>query len=153
MENTKTPNKVSKTVQNKPPSGLVAALDIGTTKVCCLIARPSAVSGLEVVGIGHHVSGGIKSGGIIDMDGAEAAIRATVETAEQMAGENIRDVHVNVSCGAPRSRLIASDVSIAGREVTDNDLRRVLDPAGLPASELLERQLLHTIPVGYSIDG
>lgn len=153
MDNTATPNKVSQTVHNKPVSGLVAALDVGSTKVCCLIARPDGALGPKVVGIGHHVSGGVKSGAIVDMESAEAAIRTTVEAAEQMAGENIRDVIVNVSCGNPRSRLIACDVSIAGREVGDGDLRRVLDPARLPEAELRDRQLLHTIPVGYSIDG
>ncbi|MBT3238677.1 MAG: cell division protein FtsA [Rhodospirillaceae bacterium] len=153
MDTTKTPNKVSSTTTNKPLPGLVAALDIGTTKVCCLIAKPGGEAEMEVVGIGHHVSGGVKSGTIIDMERAEAGIRSTVEAAEQMAGENIREITVNVSCGEPRSRLIASNVSIAGHEVTDNDLRRVLDIDGLPDSELQDRQLLHTIPVGYSIDG
>jgi len=153
MNKANTRNKVSRTTQNKPVTGLVAALDVGSTKICCLIAKPGGETGPKVVGIGHQVSKGVKSGGIVDMEGAEAAIRATVEAAEQMAGENIRDVYVNVSCGDPRSRLIASDVSIAGREVGDGDLRRVLDPAGLPEAELRERELLHTIPVGYSIDG
>lgn len=139
--------------QNKVRSGLVAALDLGSTKACCLIAKPVGEGGFEVVGIGHHISHGIRSGSVVDMEQTEATIRSTVEAAEQMAGENIRNVIVNVSCGEPHSKLIAYEVSIAGHEIGDNDLRRLLDPAGLPESEKHDRELIHLIPVGYSIDG
>ncbi len=148
---------------NTPPlktrSGLVAALDVGTTKVCCLIARagvdlgPYEPKGLKIIGIGHHVSGGLRSGTVVDLDETEAAIRATVEAAEQMAGENIRDVVVNLSGGEPESRLIAYEISIAGHEIGDGDPRRILDPAVLKNGLARERELIHTIPVGYSIDG
>jgi len=84
---------------NTPPlksrSGLVAALDVGTTKVCCLIARadvdlgPYEPKGLKIIGIGHHVSGGLRSGTVVDLDEIETAIRATVEAAEQMAGDSV----------------------------------------------------------------
>ncbi len=139
--------------QTNGRSGLVAALDLGSTKACCLIARPHSNGELDVVGIGHQVSRGLRAGSIIDMDMTEATIRATVSAAEQMAGENIRNVIVNVSCGAPRSRLIAYGVSIAGHEICDADLRRLLEPASLPESERQGRDILHAIPVGYSIDG
>lgn len=138
---------------SKVRSGLVAALDLGTTKACCLIAKPIHEGGFEVVGIGHQVSYGLRSGTIIDMERTEATIRSTVEAAELMAGENIRHVIVNVSCGGPASRLIAYEVSIAGHEIGDGDLRRLLDPTGLPEAEKNERKLIHLIPVGYSVDG
>ena len=85
----------NKTAPKRVRSGLVAALDVGTTKVCCLIARldpnggPAPEDRLKIIGIGHQVSHGLRSGAIIDLDETEASIRATVETAEQMAGENI----------------------------------------------------------------
>ena len=64
----------------KPRNGLVAALDVGTTKVCCLIARRGA-EGARVIGIGHQISQGVRGGSIVDMDAAEAAIRATFASA------------------------------------------------------------------------
>ncbi len=140
-------------------NGLVAALDIGTTKVCCLIARLDAQrslvpgDGLKIIGIGHQVSKGLRSGTIVDLDETEASIRSTVEAAEQMAGENISGVVVNLSCGQPQSRLIAYEISIAGHEIGDADLRRILDPSVLTNGLAKERELIHTIPVGYSIDG
>ncbi len=146
---------------NRPKSGLVAALDVGTTKVCCLIARPSVERGTygdtgpRIVGIGHHEARGLRRGTVVDLAEAEAAIRAAVETAEQMAGENISDVVVNLSGGKPRSRLLAYEVSIGGHEVGDSDLRRVLESGANMAEQSRdgEREVLHRIPVGYTVDG
>ncbi|MBC8338127.1 MAG: cell division protein FtsA [Rhodospirillales bacterium] len=148
-----------KTAPKRVRNGLVAALDVGTNKVCCLIARhePAAGTapedGLKIIGIGHQVSRGLRSGTIVDLDETEASIRAAVEAAEQMAGENISGVVVNLTGGQPKSRLIAYEVSIAGHEIGDADLRRILDPAVLTDGMAKERELEHSIPVGYSVDG
>jgi len=145
--------------QTRARSGLVAALDVGTTKICCLIAKPSVdrgpyeENGPRVVGIGHQVSKGLRSGTITDLDQIEDSIRATVEAAEQMAGENINEVIVNLGGGKPVSRLIAYEISIAGHQIGDADLRRILDPANLLDQQDADREVLHNIPVGYSIDG
>ncbi len=136
---------------SRTKNGLVAALDIGTSKICCLIAKNSEF-GPKIIGIGHHVSAGVRNGAVVDMDALETAIRATVETAEQMAGENIRDVIINLASGSVGSRLIAYEVSTAGHRIDEADLRRLLDPAAVPA-EQDGRERLATIPVGYSIDG
>lgn len=140
-------------VQAKARNGLVAALDIGTTKACCLIARAGRGEATRVVGIGHHASQGLRNGTLIDLDAAEATIRTTVEAAERMAGDNIRGVVVNVSTGAPRSCLIAHEVSVTGHAIGETDLRRILDPAGFSGSIPDEHDLVHIIPVDYAIDG
>lgn len=137
----------------KVRSGLVTALDIGTTKVVCLIARTGGDAGLQIIGMGHQLSRGIRSGTIVDMEAAADSIRATVEAAEQMAGENIHHVVVNLSGGEPRSRLIAYEISIAGHQIGDADLRQVLDPHVLNHGRPPEHELVHILPVGYSIDG
>ncbi|NQW01600.1 MAG: cell division protein FtsA [Rhodospirillales bacterium] len=144
---------------NRPRGGLVAALDIGSTKIGCLIAKPGAdatggkIQKARIVGIGHQVSKGVRSGIVVDMDSVEQAIRSTVEAAEKMAGENIDEVVVNINIGKPKSRLIAYEVSIAGHEIGDADLRRILDPQGLVENEPVGTEVIHNIPVGYSIDG
>ena len=140
-------------VQAKVRNGLIGALDIGTTKVCCLIARTGGAEGIRIVGIGHHASQGLRNGTLVDLDAAEATIRTTVEAAERMAGDNIRGVVVNVSTGSPRSRLVACELSVAGHEIGETDLRRILDPMGFAEQVHSEHDLIHTIPVGYSIDG
>jgi len=135
----------------KPRSGLVAALDIGTTKACCFIAQIEG-DNIRVVGIGHQKSRGLRAGAIVDMDAAEESIRGAVHAAEQMAGETIRDVFVNLSCGSPASQTVAVEVAIAGHEVGDADLRRVLGQ-GYLLNGGNDREIIHSIPVSYTIDG
>lgn len=142
----------------KTRSGLVAALDIGSSKVCCFVARigdaPSRLPtpSIRVCGIGHQVSRGVKAGKIVDLDQLEASILNAVHAAEKMAGETLRSVIVNLSGGTPASQTIGVEVSISGHEVGDTDMRRVLDQwRGLDEAD--DRDLIHTIPVGFAIDG
>ena len=69
--------------------GLIAALDVGTTKVCCFIARREA-TGPRILGIGHQVSRGVRAGQIVDLDAAATSMLNAVHAAEQMAGERDR---------------------------------------------------------------
>ncbi len=138
--------------QIKVRNGLIAALDIGSSKICCFIARVGTDGRASIAGIGHQASKGVRNGAIINMDAAEASIRATVETAEEMAGDNIRDVVVNVSCGEPQSRLVSYEVSIGGHEIGDADLRRILDAAAAKIEQSADREIIHAIPVGYRVD-
>ena len=135
-----------------PRGRLVTGLDVGTSKMCCFIARVGDEGRPQVVGIGHQISHGVKGGAIVDMEAAERAILATVHAAEQMAGETIRQVIVNVSGGYPASQTIGVEVDIAGHEVGDGDLRRALDH-GSHVNGGEDRRLIHSIPVGYTIDG
>ena len=140
---------------SKSRNGLIAALDVGTTKVTCLIAKAEtdAQGRPQVVGIGHQRSMGLKAGVIVDMDAAEAAIRATVEAAERMAGANVESAVVALSGGGLTSQLVAHETTIAGHEIGDADLRRMLDSSRLHADTPPDRRLIHALPVGYSIDG
>ena len=133
-------------------NGAIAALDVGTTKICCFIARADPSGTVRVVGIGHQVSKGVRAGAVVDMEAAEHSIRAAVEAAEKMAGETIREVIVNVPDGQPASHITRSEVSIAGREVGDGDLRRVLE-LGRVRPEAGEREVVQSIAIGYTIDG
>jgi cell division protein FtsA len=132
---------------------LIAALDIGSSKIACLIARPFDDGTLEVIGVGHQVSKGMRSGNIVDMGALELGVSATIETAEQIAHENVRDVVICTAGGAPESKLISFDVAIAGHEIGDGDLRRALDPTWLYARQSDDRRIVHTLPVGFSING
>lgn len=130
---------------------LIAALDIGSSKICCFVGLQDGEDRVQLTGIGHQASRGIKAGAIVDMDAAEESILAAVHTAERMAGETIRDVVVGIAGGQPRSRLVDMQAPINGGPVRDIDLRRLLY-GGLPDAGA-DRTLLHAIPVGYSIDG
>ena len=100
-------------------------LDVGTSKIVCLIARLNPGSASQslrgrthrcrILGIGHQRSRGIKGGAVVDMEAAEEAIRLAVDAAERMAGVEVESVIVNAtrrparrrSCSTPRSRLAA----------------------------------------------
>jgi len=135
----------------KTRTGLIAALDIGSTKVTCLIGHANADGGIRVTGIGHHASAGVRNGIIVDMDAAQAAILTAVSAAEQRSGERLRDVIVNLSGGKPTSRIFAVEVSIAGHEVSEPDLRKVI-AYGYNTRVPADRELIHCFPIGYVID-
>jgi cell division protein FtsA len=132
--------------------GLIAALDIGSSKICCLIAKVEDSGRPAVIGIGHQLSRGVRGGAMVNMDEAELAILTAVHAAEKMSAETIDEVVVNLSGGYPASQTIGVEVAIAGHEVGDNDLRRVLEH-GRSIDVGPDRQIIHSIPVGYTIDG
>jgi cell division protein FtsA len=134
----------------RPRNGLIAALDIGTTKICCFIARVAGGKP-RVIGIGHQISRGVRNGTIIDLDAAGASIVNAVHAAEKMAGETIQQVVANLSGGFFSSRLIKAEIGIGGREIADAEMQRVLEQ-GYLTREPGERHVIHSVPVGFSID-
>ncbi len=134
----------------KSRRNIIAALDVGSTKVCCFVARLER--DLQIIGFGHQASKGIRGGTVVDMESAAAAIAAAVQDAEQMAGETVKSVLVNVSGGLLGSDTLQVEVAIAGHEVGDGDLKRAL-AQGRAGYQKPDRELIHSIPVGYSIDG
>ena len=131
---------------------MIAALDIGTTKVACLVARSDAEGTLNVVGSGQEVSAGMHAGRVVDMEEAEGAIRTAVHRAERMAGENIRSVFVGTSGGAPCSSFADVEVDVGGREVATRDIQRAFDKIQM-LDEARERDIVHAVPIDYALDG
>jgi cell division protein FtsA len=137
--------------RNRSRGSLVAALDLGTTKTVCFVARIVEEGRAQVVGIGHQASRGMRGGSIVDLAAAEKAIALAVQSAEQMAGEQVTEIVVNLSGGRPVSRTLSIEVPLGGRAVQETDLRRASRAftAGLPAEE----EAIHAIPTGYRLDG
>jgi cell division protein FtsA len=142
-------------------AALVSALDIGTSKIACLVARlkpratqdvlPRRSHSIEIIGIGHIRSRGIKGGAISNLEEAEEAIRHAVAAAERMAGAQIDSVVVSVSSGRVASDLYAATVHVPGPQVADSDIERVLG-AGSRHSVRGGRAVLHSLPIGYALD-
>jgi len=131
------------------PRGTVGIVDIGTSKVCCFIARRQG-SEPHIIGIGHQVSRGVRNGVIVDIDAASHSILTAIHAAEQMSGETLSEIVVNLS-GVNASRIVKAEINVNGREITDSDMRRVLDH-GHAMKEPADREVIHSIPVGFSID-
>jgi cell division protein FtsA len=133
-------------------NGLIAALDVGTTKVACFIARVHDDGTPRIVGYGHQLARGMRNGAVVDMEELETSIRAAVDAAEDMAGERVRSVVTNVSGGLPVSANVRVEVAMNGHAVNEADIRRMLEH-GRAHHESPDRELVHAIPVDYTIDG
>jgi cell division protein FtsA len=144
-------------------SALVAALDVGTSKIACLIARlkPQAAThnmprhrthSVDVIGFGHTYARGIKGGAVVDLQAAEEALRHALDMAERSAKLQLESVMVSVSAGKPSSELMSASVTVTGSTVADHDIARVI-AAGSQHSARPGRAVLHSLPIGYSLDG
>ncbi len=117
--------------ENLLSRNIIAALDIGASKICCFIAELKSHGTIEVIGIGHQASRGVKNGNIIDLKAAEGAIAHAVDAAEQMAksylqGQPIRSVFVNVSGIHTISHQLSVNIRIGGQEITARDIQSAL---------------------------
>ena len=142
-------------------SGIVTVLDVGSSKVCCVIARlkprdespilRARTHQVQVIGIGHQKSQGVKSGVVVDLDRAEYAIRLAVDAAERMAGLTVDSLIVNLTAGRLASEALSATINLGGHEVDASDIKRVL-AAGSKQALKAEREVVHSLPVAFSLD-
>ena len=139
-------------------TGIIAALDVGSTKVCCLIAKiepPSqnATSGpkIKILGVGHHAARGIRAGAVVNIEEAERSIRLAVDAAERMAQVSIGEVYVNVAGGQPSSICYSGAVTIENDVITQSDVNEAIGVA-MRQAKVAGRILLHASPMQYCVD-
>ncbi|HEY4043705.1 MAG TPA: cell division protein FtsA [Rhodopila sp.] len=132
-------------------TGPFGVVDIGTTKIACVIGRVESDFSLRVLGFGWQKGRGLNCGDITDLDAAEKAIRACVGQAEDMADVRLRSVTVNLTCGQPESRLFSVQWPVGGRAVTATDVRGVLNE-GRGRSEVDGREPIHVLPLNFAVD-
>ena len=130
---------------------LIAALDVGTTKVACFIARVDEAGELDIIGVGYQLSQGIRSGVITDIKAAETSIVSAVHAAEKMAGVTLDQVAVSLSGGALKSHNVHVEVPLGTQGISQRDIARVMEH-GKHTLTSEERTVLHCIPISYSID-
>lgn len=133
-------------------TGIIAALDIGSSKICCLIAHANAEGGIRVIGAAQQASSGVRNGAVIDMEAAQRAVLTAVSAAEELAGERIDRIFVNLSGGRIYSDIQEIEVSIAGHEIAETDIRHARE-RNLQIEQPADRDLIHCLPIGYAIDG
>jgi cell division protein FtsA len=127
-------------------------LDIGSSKLCCYIARPRPGRGVQLLGRGYQLAEGLKAGEIVDAEAAETAILATLHEAEQQAGETLREIVLAMSGGRPQSTYVRVGSQLHGRAVAESDIQLLLDRARRAVSTP-EREVLHVVPLEVTIDG
>jgi cell division protein FtsA len=142
------------TRQPAPRSSVVAALDLGSTKVACFLAMsPGKENGpMQVAGVGHQPARGVRNGVVIDRAAATASIIAAVGHAERMAGVAVSELVVSVSGFGLKAARLAGDTHVGPGDITERDARRVIQ-AALAQRRHDGRQMLHAAPLSYAVDG
>ena len=129
---------------------LIVGLDIGTTKICAIVAEETE-TGIDVVGIGTHPSTGLRKGVVIDIDATVASIKHAVEEAELMADCEITSVYAGIAGGHIRAFNSHGVVAVKDREVHEIDVKRVIEAAKAVAIPM-DREVIHVIPQEFIID-
>ncbi|OGL22789.1 MAG: cell division protein FtsA [Candidatus Rokubacteria bacterium RIFCSPLOWO2_12_FULL_73_47] len=134
-------------------SDAIVGLDVGTTKICAVIARPAADGRLDVVGVGTAPSRGLRRGVVVNIDSTVEAIKVAVAEAEQMAGVEVGGVYAGVAGGHIKGTNSRGVVAVSGkdREVSAADVARVVEAAralNLPQ----DREIIHVLPQSFSVD-
>jgi len=142
-------------------AAVVAGLDIGTSKIACMIARlePKApqdvlrrrTHGVQVLGFAHTAASGMKGGGVVDLAEVEEMVRQAIDIAESRAKVQLESVVVSLSGGRLGSERFVANIELAGGAVTDGDIARVLAAASRH-SVREGRVVLHSLPTGYALD-
>jgi cell division protein FtsA len=131
---------------------LVVGLDIGTSKVVAIVGEYEPGEPITVIGIGTHVSRGMKRGSVVDIESTVHSIQRAVEEAELMAGCDIRSVYASISGSHLETRNSHGNAAIRDREVTAADLEQVLEAASAVAIPA-DRKVLYKESQEYRIDG
>lgn len=131
---------------------LIVGLDIGTSKIVAIVAELLPDNTVKVIGLGHHISRGLKKGVVVNIDSTMQAIQRAIEEAELMAGCKINTVYTGIAGSHVKSLNSHGMVKIKDAEVTQMDVDRVVETAraiALPA----DQQILHILTQEFIIDG
>ncbi len=131
---------------------LIAALDIGSSKVSALIVTTDADGRLRVLGTGQRESRGVKRGYITDMEASEFAVREAVELAERMSGVTVDEVWASFGAGGLVSDVANVEVELGGHQIEQADIEELLS-GGKSALDRGGQVVLHAHPALYTIDG
>ncbi len=130
---------------------LIVGLDIGTSKVLAIVGEISQTGEIEVIGVGHHPSRGLKKGVVVNIESTVQSIQRAVEEAELMAGCQIHSVFAGIAGSHISSFNSHGIVAIKDREVARDDVERVIEAAralAIPA----DQKILHVLPQEFIID-
>ena len=129
---------------------LIVGLDIGTTKICVIVAERSE-NGVDIVGIGTHPSRGLRKGVVVDIEATVESIKAAVEDAELMADCEINAVYAGIAGSHIRGINSHGVVAVKDGEVREGDVKRVIDAAKAVAIPM-DREVIHVLPQEFIID-
>ncbi|WP_414040346.1 cell division protein FtsA [Acidithiobacillus sp. M4-SHS-6] len=130
---------------------LIVGLDIGTSKVACIVAQAKGGREAEIIGVGQHPSRGLKKGVVVDIESTVQAITRAVQEAELMAGVQIHGAVVGIAGGHIRGYNSHGIVAIKNKEVSNEDVGRVMDAARAIVIPQ-DQNVIHILPQEFMID-
>ncbi len=136
----------------KEGKDLIVGLDIGTSKIVAIVAEMKPEGGFEIIGLGSHLSRGLKKGVVVNIESTVQSIQRALEEAELMAGCEIHSVYAGIAGSHVRSLNSHGVVAIRDKEVSTHDVAHVIDAAkavAIPA----DQKILHVLPQEFIIDG
>ena len=139
---------------NEERGAIIAGLDLGTTKVCAVIAEQVAERPLRIIGMGQHLSEGIQRGAIVDAEKTVHAVGEAMRQAELMAGVEIDSVYAGISGEYIASLNSTGMVPVGGEGgwIGTEDRARVLAAAGV-VKVPFDREVLHVLPQEFAVNG
>ncbi|MCD6280580.1 MAG: cell division protein FtsA [Deltaproteobacteria bacterium] len=130
---------------------IIVGLDIGTTKICCLITELGEDDKLEVIGFGLSESKGLRRGLVVNMEQTVNAIRHAVEDAEKMAGIRVDEVYTGIAGGHIQGISTSGVIAIKGDEITQADKKRVVEQAK-DFAKPVGVEIIHVLPQEFAVD-
>ena len=130
---------------------IVVGLDIGTTKICAVVAEMSGGT-FNIIGIGSHPSVGLRKGVVVNIEATVDSIKKAVEEAELMAGCEISAVYAGIAGGHMTGFNSNGIIAIKGDEITQSDVDRVIEAARAVAIPM-DREVIHVLPQEFIVDG
>ena len=130
---------------------IIVGLDIGTTKICAVVAEMSGGT-FNIIGIGSHPSVGLRKGVVVNIEATVDSIKKAVEEAELMAGCEISSVYAGIAGGHMTGFNSNGIIAIKGDEITQSDVDRVIEAARAVAIPM-DREVIHVLPQEFIVDG
>ncbi len=138
--------------KQRESKNLIVGLDIGTSKIVCIVAEIQPEGTLDIIGMGSHPSKGLRRGVVVNIESTVNSIQRALEEAELMADCKIREVYTGIAGNHIKSFNSHGMVAIKDKEISQIDVERVIDTAravNIP----MDQQILHTIPQEFVVDG
>lgn len=131
----------------------IVGLDIGTTKICAIVAEVEDNGMLKITGVGSSPSDGLKRGVVVNVEKTVQSIRTAIEDAQQMSGTRIDAVYAGIAGDHIRSVNTRAVVAVSGpdNEITPNDEERVIE-AAKAVSIPMDREIVHVLPQSFVVD-
>ena len=132
---------------------VIVGLDIGTSKVCAIIAQVGPEGRTEIVGVGNTPSRGLRRGVVINIDATVRSVLNAVEAAEMMSGREVTGAFTGIAGGHIEGINSRGVVAVTGRnrEITQEDVDRVIDAAKAIVIPM-DREVVHVIPQEFTVD-